>query len=42
LDGIQAVLDDRALRRVDVVAEEIGVEAPDPIDASDVDEALGR
>jgi hypothetical protein len=42
LDGIQAVLDDRALRRVDVVAKEIGVEAPDPIDASDVDEALGR
>jgi hypothetical protein len=42
LDAIQSVLDDRALRRVDVVAEEIGVEAPDPIDASDVDEALGR
>ena len=42
LDGIQSALDARALRRVDRVADEMGVDAPDPVEASDVDDALGR
>jgi hypothetical protein len=42
LDGIQSALDARALRRVDRVADEMGVGAPDPVEASDVDDALGR
>jgi len=42
LDAIQAALDARALRRVDRVAGEMGVDAPDPVEAGDVDDALGR
>ena len=42
LDGIQSAVDARALRRVDRVADEMGVDAPDPVEASDVDDALGR
>ena len=42
LGGIQAALDARTRRRVDLVAQKLGVQAPDPVEASDVDTALGR
>lgn len=42
LEAIGQVLDGRMRRKVDVVADELGVTAPDPVTAADVDAALGR